>query len=143
MDKKKVVERNLVMETIKDAIFLLTQRGYLTLQVPDLVYEFSGKIGKKTKSQTENIPDDWVCFLVDNIPVFKDTVQCFLFLTRKGYEANKEKIKVGFNTIQDRGYAWKDFEKYAKNHFAKIEKNLDKKKAQLRNKLKELENFTV
>ena len=67
----------------------------------------------------------------------------FLYLSRKGWAVNKERVKEAFSrTPYPRG-TWEQFEKYAEDHFAKLEAGRQRRLRLLRTKADELEKVVI
>ena len=78
------------MKIWKGALTQLSSQGYMTIQVPDIV------IGEPIPPQ-EDLPDDW--FIRKSLGGFlqpKLSMEGILYLSPKGFEANKEEILNGF-----------------------------------------------
>lgn len=129
------------MEILKGAITALVSEGRLTLQVPAYC------IGNDP--ECEIVPDSWFCFLQSNGTPCVGKQSGFLYLTKAGYEANKEDIKVAFEAAIARGLdrtngvGWPAFEQYVTEHFAKVEKQRKHQAAQLQKKLNEINSFNI
>lgn len=120
------------MRIYEGAITQLAMSGHLTLQVPDQV------IGKPVPGTIE-VPDDWFVRLKDDRPVTNKRESGFLFLSRKGWEANKS----AFVQILGSGVVWKDLEAHAAEHFAMVERKTQRYLQQLREKIAAIENVTL
>ena len=138
------------MNISRDSITHLASKGHLTLQVPTFVVYTDdvvpdGEDGMATTGELMEVPDDWFIYLSSNRPVI-GRESGFLHLTRAGYEAFKDDIKVAFEAWivanpEGRGpgtTTWADFEKHAKQHFAGVKKTTAVYKRNLRAKLSEL-----
>lgn len=126
------------MKIFKDTLFHFAQQGRLTLQIPDIMIET--RKGVKPEYEYEEVPDDWVVYLKDNRPVFSNEKSGIPFLTRKGYEENKDKLREKFNANL-RGHTWEEFEDAAELHFDIVKKATEKYKNKLKKQLEELEKF--
>lgn len=129
------------MKILKDAITALASEGRCTLQVPDVVISLDAN---PPLAQTEDVPDDW--FVTLKYEGYKLVPSVgnqggFLFLSRKGYEANKAKLKKAFASKRNRGNVWALFEEQAEKHFAEVEANTVKKLKKLKAQVAELERF--
>jgi hypothetical protein len=125
------------MLIFKNGITLLASEGRLTLQVPDMAYGCSSLEG-------EEVPNDWIMQIRggQHIPcVGKE--QGFLFLTRKGWEANKDKIKAAFEASKDKRGTWQEFEAMAEKHFIQVQKKLNSLIQRLEAKVKEAKAIIV
>jgi len=131
------------LKIIKDAITTLAGEGRVTLQVP--VYEVimdKGRAMAHTAYDLEeekiaNVPDEWFMSLRNDCPaVGKESG--YTFLSRAGWEANKDEIKKAFESSKHPRGTWDDFEKYAERHFAKVKKNADRRIKLLNSKVKQL-----
>lgn len=121
------------MKIIKGAIAALAEEGYLTLQVPDLA------VGE---CDFEELPDEWFCRWNYGKGPAIGRESGMLYLTRAGYEANKQELKAAFSG-DHRGYTWKDFESHVELHFAETQRHIDRRLADFRRKIRELESFKV
>ena len=129
------------MKILKDSIVTLASEGRLTLQVP----EWDIVNGQCTRIDTEIAPDEWFCRLKYYKPVVGKQ-EGFLFLTEKGFEANKDKLKIAFenSNLRNGGKGkWHLFEEHAKDHFAKVKKAQNKLINELQNKLAQAQSFIV
>jgi hypothetical protein len=121
------------MEIFKGSITHLVGRGYHTLQVSDLAIVFDG-----VKMETEEIPDDWIIKLHSGshrLATKNDGY--FLYLSKKGFEANKDKLKVALESAQHKRGTWEEFLEYVKNHFKAVDQANKKYKQSLLQKIKE------
>jgi len=126
------------MKLCRDAITALTSEGRCTLQVPDMVLLFPGD----KEPALVDYPDDWFSTMKSNDEPAVGKEGGFTYLSRKGYEANKADLKKAIEkACGKRGKGWADFEKYAEEHFAKVEKSVARKLKTLRAKVAELEKF--
>lgn len=122
------------MKIYKDSLTQLASEGYLTLQVPSSILSLE----PNTKIETEECPDEW--FDMTKLSGYK-RVRClpghkcqYLFLSRKGYETNKDRLKEVFEKAitnpkgMDRtnGRGWIAFEEAAEKHFMELEQNTEK-----------------
>lgn len=119
----------------KGAITALASRSHLTLQVP------TESIGEPTP-ETEEAPDSWFVDLKDDRPVTNNRESGFLFLSRKGWEANKEAIRLAYIGSCP-GNDWEDMEDHAAEHFAMIERKTQRYLQLLREKIATIENVTL
>lgn len=104
------------MKILKDAVTSLAREGRPTLQIPQHDIWFS-KEPPPDKDRFEEIPNEWVITLRNGTPIVGKE-EGYLFLTRAGWEANKDKIEkaFGYSGINRRG-TWEDFEVHAETHF--------------------------
>lgn len=116
------------MKIFKDAIITHASTGRITLQIPDRCY------GVDPNQEHEDAPDEWFIRLKDHRPA-SNRENGYLFLTRRGYEANKERLKVSFGSVQSRGTTWEAFEQDAERHFKEVEKKTLKYIDLLKNKI--------
>jgi len=106
------------MKILKDSITCLAGEGRLTLQVP--MFDLGGK------PKYEEVPDEWFIYLNhDRIPTTPR--YGYLYLTKIGFEENKEKLKDAFLKAPHKRGTWEEFETAADNHFNKILTSIDKK----------------
>ena len=121
------------MKIPKDALFSLSRRGYLTLQIPDITISF------------EDIEEE----MIDVLPVHFERLsgavpkkQGFLFFSQEGWEHYKDQIKQAYDEAVKDGIArgtWNDFVDAANMHFIHRSVAIEKEKKKLRKKLAELE----
>lgn len=139
-----------------DSVTHSARCGYITLQVPDtqiVVTNVSGSI-KATAvpaSSTPNpvsVPDDYFCRLKNCAPVVGKEYG-FLYLTKKGFRYFYRDIKKAFEEAikdgRDRtgGVGWPAFVKHAKDHFATVDRNRNRKIAELTKKITQYKAFVV
>ena len=124
------------MEIIKGSITSLSSRGYITLQIPHYT------IGNpEMKVETEEFPDNWFIFLHSNKTPAVGKELGFTYLTRVGWEANKDKIKEAYENAEYPRGPWAKFEAHAEEHFKKVEKATTGKIRLLEKKLKQLKDI--
>ena len=128
------------MRIFKDAITTLAAEGRRTLQVPDLVIAIPPV--RLEEVEYEEVPDEWFTRLKRDVPC-AGKENGFLYLSRKGYEANKERLKEAFLKAQYKRGTWEQFEKDAEDHFAKVETARQRKLKLLRAKADELERVVI
>ena len=121
------------MEIIKGAITSLSSRGYITLQIPHYTI---GKPGMKV--ETEEVPDNWLVFLHSNKTPSVGKELGFTYLTRVGWEANKDKIKEAYENAKCPRGPWTKFEAHAEEHFNEVERQTTRKVRLLEKKLGQL-----
>ena len=122
-----------------DPLFSLPAEGRVTLQIPDIEVDFSNRTS--SRSDFSAYPKDWFVKLNNNIPAVGKQ-DGFTHWTKKGWEANKDKIKDAFlKTSTPRGYTWEDFEKHASEHFASVQKKTERKIKDLSSKLDALKDM--
>lgn len=128
------------MKLTDNAITALACEQRLTLQVPDQAYWTPGN-----EPTFVDYPDEWFCRLLHDRP----SKQGALYLTRKGFEANREALKAAFEASRggkfERGYNgdWSKFEAHAAEHFAKVEKGIARVRKATEKKLSEINTFVV
>jgi len=137
-----------------DDITALQGKGYVTLQIP----QFSIDIGPTPEPEVEppepqvELPADWfnvIKYVGNACRPCIGKENGFLFLTRKGYEANKERIRKAFEQAiakgldRTNGEGWLAFEKYAEKHFSEMEKTIEKEKNKFAKKVAELNTLKV
>jgi len=135
------------MRIIKDTITMLASQGHVTLQVPD------GWIGGTPVM--EEVPDEWLMRVKVESEAHRPCVgkeQGFLFLTRAGWEANKDRIKAAFDAHNEkvaRDYpthprkTWADFEAHVDKHFDDMRRLIERKIRNLKAKVAELESAVI
>jgi len=126
------------MKIYEGFIGALRNEGRQTLQVPDIVISFAG-----SKEKVVEVPDNWFIRVYGEFPSV-GREEGFLYLSKIGFENNKNKLKKeyfsGFSRRNGRKPVeqdWKDFEDYAENFFVELKKNLDFKIFKSKNKLRE------
>lgn len=78
------------MKILEDSITYLARGGHITLQVPEFGINFGPE---PVELKEADLPDDWFVSLNGNdLP----SPQGFLFLSRKGWEANKTALWKAF-----------------------------------------------
>lgn len=115
------------MKIFKGAIKINAERGYKSLQVPDVC------IGKPLEEV--EAPDEWFFYMKDG------RVACgresgFLHLSRQGFEANKEILKKALEG-NERGTTWEDFEAAAEAELTRCEKDTKKFISQMEAKIEQ------
>lgn len=122
------------MQIIKGSITSLASEGRITLQVPTMAIG----IGTAPSVSFETVPDDWFVYLRNDVPA-TGKQEGFLFLSKRGFDANKTDIQRAFlSSTRARG-TWADFEKHAEEHFKKVETKTKKRIEKLKKELVELE----
>jgi len=124
------------MKIIKDIITTLPKQGYITLQIPGVAVTLDGS----PLPGSEDLPDEWFTELKDGRRPAVGKEWGFLYLTRKGWEANRHRIKRDFTP--NRG-TWEDFEAYVDEHFKSVEINRKKEIKRLKTKIKLLEKAQI
>ena len=123
------------MKLHKDAITRLASEGRITLQIPQHIIWFD----KEPKQiETEEVPDSWVVSLRSNRSPAVGKESGFYFLTKKGWEANKNRIKEAFLRAEFQRGTWVEFELHAEEHFKKVEKASIKRLAYLEKKVQQV-----
>jgi hypothetical protein len=122
------------MKILKGAITSLASEGRITLQIP----QFDLCFGNYTP-EYEEVPDEWIITLRNSgsrPAVGRESG--FWFLTRVGWEANKDAIKKAFESANFQRGTWKEFEEYAEEHFLEVGKALQKHVDYLQKKIDQL-----
>ena len=81
-------------------------------------------------------PDEWFVWLKSTTSGLRPVVgreSGFLFLSRVGYEANREALKQAFS--ENRGCSWEDFERHVEKHFRTLHTSTAKLVAKLTKQL--------
>jgi hypothetical protein len=127
------------MKIFKGSITDLASRGYLTIQVPDCIIDTR----QPPSPDYEDVPDDWIVCLKDDVPVYSSKQSGFLMLTRKGWKANKDKIKAVFMALpaNHRRGSWQDFENVATEHFSRVDKAIKNRRERIEKELKALDDY--
>lgn len=125
------------MQLLRSSLTYHAESGRKTLQIPDY------NIGEPAEPYAE-FPDEWFCRLRDRVPAV-GRQSGFLWLTRAGYEANRELLLVAYETsTTGRGDGRREtFEAAAQAHFAKVERYRDRAIGKLRRQLEQLEQTRV
>lgn len=118
------------MDLQSKAITTLVSEGYVTLQIP---MSYLGNV-----TAYESLPDDYFIRLKDYRPAVGNE-QAGTYLTRKGYEALKDRLKANFSTR--RGRTWEEFEAHAEKHFQIVYRKTIKFATSLRLKLNEVNAY--
>ena len=131
------------MKILKDAITSLAGEGRITLQVPvyDIMVEDGRAIAHTAydleEERVADVPDEWFITLRSNSPaVGKESG--YTFLSRAGWEANKDEIKKAFESNAHPRGTWSDFEKYAEHQFTTVKKNANRRIKLLLSKVDQL-----
>lgn len=138
------------MQIIKDIILTYVNEGRLTLMVWGFAFATTaGHKPEDTRTDLETVPDDWFCWLKSDLKPVVGAETGYAYFTRRGYEANKDKLKQALEAAIAQGIdrtdggGWPAFERMAEEHFAKVEKAKQKLITSLQSKLNELNNFVV
>ena len=97
------------MKINESILFSLIRRGYRTLQIPDIV------IGEQFSEPYLDLPEDFFEKLIPKGNGHIPSRHGFLFLSKKGYEFLKDRLKQ--EVINHCKYTWDSFEEYAERHF--------------------------
>jgi uncharacterized C2H2 Zn-finger protein len=106
------------MKILKDAIISNSRDGRITLQIPQNNISF-----KRVEYETEEVPDEWVVMLRKYKYPAVGTEDGYLFLTRTGWNINKDKIEEAFRTARFKRGTWQRFVQHAEEHFKLVEKS--------------------
>ncbi len=130
------------MQILKNSITSLARRGYITLQVPTRDLWLTEN---PPEPEIEEIPDDWIILLRANNSIAIGKESGFCYLTKKGWEHNKDEIMEAFLSAQHPRGTWEDFENHAETHFDDVKavsknrlKFLETKAQQMKDKLSEM-----
>lgn len=124
------------MRISKSAIYCLASEGRITLQIPTL---YIGKL----PNDVVDLPDNWFCQMRYPRRPCVGREQGFLYLTKKGWDANKKDIKKAFMASQYKRGTWQDFEDYVKQHFVDCRKNIKTQIAYHQTKITQLNNIKL
>jgi len=128
----------------KGVITSLASQGYLSLQVPqyDIIIKEERAFAQSLidAEGAEEHPDDWFVWLKNHRPVV-GRESGFLFLTKKGWKANKEKIKEAFQASKMKRGTWQEFEQHAEYHLTEVEEKTKKYINFLKKKIDTLNEF--
>jgi len=128
-------EGDLNMKLIKGSITRLSSQGYITLQIPGYAIGDPG-----IEIETEEVPDNWIIILHSNKCASVGKEGGFLFLTKTGWEANKDKIKDAYENAKHQRGPWEKFELHAEEQFKKVEKSTKHKIQFLQKKIDQLKS---
>jgi hypothetical protein len=123
------------MRIIQGSIIDHPSTGRMTLQIPSIAIF----IGAESSAQYEEVPDEWICELRQEVPV-TGKEQGYLFLTRTGWDANREQIRQAFEASGSQA-TWEQFEQFARRHFTEVERKTQRKLQQLQNKVDQLRRY--
>lgn len=110
------------MKVYYGAITTMAARGRLSLHIPDIA------VGTPMPEMIDR-PDEWFIRCVirggnhpyrETRPLTSKDSYAMLYLSKKGYEANKDALRMAFNSVYDRGHTWADFEAYAEMFYAEL-----------------------
>lgn len=136
------------MKIIKETITMLAASGHITLQVPDAY------IGDP-EPEMEEAPDEWFMYVKCEGNAHRPCVgkeSGFLYLSRAGWEANKDRIKEVFEAYNEkmrREYpthkwqTWADFEAHVEKHFDDMRKIIQRKIKTLESQAAQLKAMTI
>lgn len=130
------------MRLFAGTITQLASEGRLTLQVPELAIVVSGS--SLPIPGIEEYPDDWFCHLRDYV-LCTGRERGFLYLTRKGYEANENALRIAFEDAiangldRTNGEGWPAFERHAQEHFTRVESRTTREILKHQRKISQLE----
>lgn len=126
------------MKLLDGSIEALAKEGRHSIQIPEII------IGSTAGIPEIECPNDWF-WRMNHLKL--PCRQGFLYLTRKGYAANRENIREAFLSACRRAGStnmnrdWAKFEKSIDQFFADVDTAVRKKIASLRSKIAELERF--
>ena len=113
----------------------MASEGRLTLQIPTL---YIGSL----PNDIIDLPDEWFCILKGGRPcVGKE--QGFLYLTYKGWIANRNDIKKAFMASKYKRGTWQDFKNHVKNDFKERHKKVQKQINYHQTKVNQLKNIKI
>lgn len=129
----------------------LTSRGYLGTQIPEFdidthKMEYSMSIDNANPKDVVDMPDDWFMYSNGSSPLIGNQ-KGFLHLSRKGYEANKDRLKAAFLLAISQGWdrtngrGWVAFEEEAEEFYSGLKKSCQKMRKNLKKKLIDLKKF--
>ena len=140
-------------------LFALPREGRITLQIPTIQIDIiETEDGPRVFSEETNpatlYPKEWFAFLLgEGREPAVGREDSFIFWSKKGWEANKDKIKEVFEEamkepMNDRSnpgeqYDWAAFEEFAEECFESRKKRLAKKKKLLQNKLDQYDKAEI
>ncbi len=123
------------MKIFKNAITTLASEGRITLQIPQYQIWFDNN---PHHNEIIEIPDDWVMLLKSNNVPAVGKEGGFWYLTKKGWEDNKDEIQKAFSSSNRQRGTWDDFELYVEKHFKDVENASKKRLAYLEKKAKQV-----
>jgi len=116
------------VKILKGAITSLASEGRITLQIPifDIVIQEDNRpiaygADQLNDERVEEIPDEWIMQLRSgqSRPVIGKE-QGYSFLTKEGWEANRQKIREAFLNAKHQRGTWADFEDHVDEHFKQV-----------------------
>lgn len=129
----------------KSTITCLASEGRLTLQVPDVMLTISGMPDDPVVEEVEPmevVQDDHFIYLKGgNHKVCVGRESGYLFFTEAGFNHYREELKAAFNSYQQRGHTWEEFEAYAAKEFEKRKQAAAKQLATAEERLAELKSL--
>lgn len=134
------------MKILKRAITSLASEGRITLQIPQydiVITEDTRAIAygadHMPDERIEEIPDEWVMVLRggQRRPAIGKE-QGYFFLSKEGWDANRQKIKEAFLNAKHQRGTWADFEDHVEEHFRQVKAATLKKIKYEQSRLKQL-----
>ena len=131
------------MKILKRTITTLASEGRISLQVPqyNIITEGNRAIAYDANHSKDedviDIPDEWIIYLRNGSPaVGKESGHTFL--TKMGWQANKDEIKKAFESSEYPRGTWEDFENHVVEHFSEVEKQTKRRIKLLESKIEQL-----
>jgi len=119
----------------KDAITNTARSGRISLQIPE-----HGIFARRELYETEEVPDEWLVRLRRYKYPAIGTEDGYLFLTRTGWNANKDKIEEAFSTAKFQRGTWQEFLQHVEYHFKRVEKSTLRRIKFLESKVNKMRN---
>ena len=129
------------MLVFKDWLESLVSNRHYSLQIGELEVKVTPEsaIGFTASQSPEDkvveCPDEWFVRLRYDHPVV-GRQQGYLHISRKGWKANQEQIK---KLSEAKGQDWEEYQKWAEEHFERVEKATKKAIEQAKKNLAQLE----
>ncbi|MHA1814490.1 MAG: hypothetical protein ACTSX1_00645 [Candidatus Heimdallarchaeaceae archaeon] len=131
------------MKILKRTITTLASQGRISLQVPqyNIITEGNRAIAYDANHSKDedviDIPDEWIIYLRYGSPaVGRESGHAFL--TKMGWQDNKDEIKKAFESSKHPRGTWQDFENHVVKHFSEVEKQTKRRIKLLKSKLDQL-----
>ncbi len=144
------------MRIMRDTITHLARSGYMTVQIPqiginlpsgnpDPVTGWSEEDLQRVRNAQpdyEEIPDEWILHVHSSsrrlAVTDRERRHAFWFLSRAGFEANREAIRQVFESSQYRRGTWEQFLEEIERRWRDWEEGTERYRANLRRKLAEI-----
>lgn len=125
------------MKVLNQSLYSLPSRGYMTLQIPDLV------IGEVKPEEFVELPDEWFQVVGSNGVRRPLNGSGILYWSEKGFQANRDQIKAAFDASASHRGSWVDFETKAIQFLQEVKTKTEKHVKFLRKKADKLEGLLL